>query len=321
MTWAKPLPRLSRSTAAPLVSRAGSQAHRPRTCACGFLRPHGRHPRSAAASPAGSVRRSHGRWDRVEEVAAAGDHQGRRDDPGQRIGRVVGQIRLDGGDVVRSVVGFLHQALAEELHQALAEPPEVHVGGDVGLGLGRPAVRGLVAGRLQQRLGVLPQPAAGIAQDQPANQLAVVGREVLGDLTAGREADDVDRPVEPAFHPAGVVVGHVTSGVAGRRAWASCHLVDGVVARVALVRPPKQPQGTPGRRLVLKGQAFQDDQRSRATGDTGVWQLDPGLTRRHLDHLPPGGSRIVSLTSTALPPAHGPPVSPATGSWVESPCA
>jgi hypothetical protein len=165
----------------------------------------------------------------VEEVSAAGDHQGRRGDPGQRIGGVVAQIRLDGGDVVRSVVGFLHQAPAEQLHRALAEPPEVHVVGDVGLGLGRPALGGLVAGCLQQRLGVLPQSAAGVAQDQSANQLAVVGREVLGDLSAGREADDVDRPVEPGPDPAGVVVGHVAGGMAGWQAWPSCHLVDGVV--------------------------------------------------------------------------------------------
>jgi hypothetical protein len=35
----------------------------------------------------------------------------------------------------------------------------------------------------------------------------VVGREVLGDLAAGREADHVDRPVEPGPDPAVVVVG------------------------------------------------------------------------------------------------------------------
>jgi hypothetical protein len=39
-------------------------------------------------------------------------------------------------------------------------------------------VRGLVAGRSQQQLGILAQPAAGVAQDQPANQLAMVGPEV-----------------------------------------------------------------------------------------------------------------------------------------------
>jgi hypothetical protein len=80
----------------------------------------------------------------------------------------------------------------------VAEPSEVHVVGDVGLGLGCPAVGGLVTGRSQQRLGVLPQSAAGVAQDQPANQLAVVGRQVLGDLSTGREADDIDRPLERA---------------------------------------------------------------------------------------------------------------------------
>jgi hypothetical protein len=149
---------------------------------------------------------------------------------------------------------------------------------------GRPCVA-LSRAALQQRLGVLPQPAAGVAQDQPANQLAVVGREVLGDLSAGREADDVDRPVEPGPDPAGVVVGHVAGGMAGRQARPSCHLVDGVVAGVALVRPPRQPQGTPSRCLVLQREAFEDDQRFRAARDSGVGQLDHGLAGCHLGDL------------------------------------
>jgi hypothetical protein len=66
---------------------------------------------------------------------------------------------------------------------------------------------------------------------------------------------------------------------AGWQAWPSCHLVDGVVAGVALVRPPKQPQGTPGRCLVLQGEAFEDDQRFRTAGDSGVWQLDHMIGR------------------------------------------
>lgn len=70
--------------------------------------------------------------------------------------------------------------------------------------------------------------------------------------------------------PAGVVVGHVAGGMAGRQARPSCHLVDGVVAGVALVRPPKQPQGTPSRCLVLQREAFEDDQRFRAARDSGV---------------------------------------------------
>jgi hypothetical protein len=132
-------------------------------------------------------------WLGEEEVVTSGHHQGGRDDPRQRTGCVMTQVRLDRGDVVRWVAGFSHQALAEELHQALAEPPEVHLIGDVGLSLGGPALGGLVASRSQQRPGVLPKPAAGIAQDQPADQLAVIGRQVLGDLAPAREADDVDR--------------------------------------------------------------------------------------------------------------------------------
>jgi hypothetical protein len=40
--------------------------------------------------------------------------------------------------------------------------------------------------------------------------------------------------------------------MASRQARPSCHLVDGVVAGVALVGPSKQSQGTPGRCLVLR---------------------------------------------------------------------
>jgi hypothetical protein len=229
----------------------------------------------------------------------------------------VAQIRLDGGDVVRNVVRFLQQALAEQLHHALAEPSKVYVVGDVGLGLGRPALGSLVAGRSQQRLGVLPQPAAGVAQDQPANQLAVVGRKVLGDFSAGREAEDVDRPVEPGPDPAGIVVGHVAGGMAGWQAWPSCHLVDGVVAGVALVRPPKQPQGTPGRCLVLQGEAFEDDQRFKPPGmracgsSTMDWPV--GIWR------PPRWCPIVSPVPRAWPPA--PPTRPRSPwlVWVTAP--
>src|SRR4029453_5082223 len=65
-------------------------------------------------------------------------------------------------------------------------------------------------------------------------------------------------------------------------AWPPCHLVDGVVAGVALVRPPKQPQSPPGRCLVLQAQPFQDDQGARPTSNTSVWQVDHGLAGWHL---------------------------------------
>jgi hypothetical protein len=57
---------------------------------------------------------------------------------------------------------------------------------------------------------------SGVAQHQPANQLAMVGGQVLGNLPTGREADDVDRAIKPPLRPPGIVAGHVAGGGARR---------------------------------------------------------------------------------------------------------
>src|SRR5215217_4185243 len=183
---------------------------------------------------------------RVERVPVARDDKRGGRDLAEAVLEVVLIFRLDGHHEIRRVLWRRQQPQQERcepddrpgqvFHEPLIGEQGAEQNGD---SLHPSALLCQASYAHLQTSSLVAQGVGARMNDQPADQIRVVGGEVLGDGAPRRDADHVNRPPEfLADHPS-VIVPHVFHSEASGHTWPAEHLVYRVLLFQELVEPNK----------------------------------------------------------------------------------